>query len=120
VGYTLGQRKGLGLASGPWYVAEVDPAKNRLCVDRAPALWRSTVRLRGVRLASDRASQGRIRLQVRHRHRSAAGILERFEGREAAVRLEEPVWAPAPGQAGVLYDESDERVLGGGWIAGSE
>jgi tRNA-specific 2-thiouridylase len=120
VGYTLGQRKGLGLASGPWYVAEVDPARNRLRVDRALALWRSSVRLRGVRLASDRAPRGRIRLQVRHRHRSAPGILESLEEGEAAVRLDEPVWAPAPGQAGVLYDESDERVLGGGWIAGSE
>jgi tRNA U34 2-thiouridine synthase MnmA/TrmU len=42
----------------------------------------------------------------------------RPDGRGGAeLRFAEPVWAPAPGQAAVVYDAADERVLGGGWIA---
>jgi tRNA U34 2-thiouridine synthase MnmA/TrmU len=35
----------------------------------------------------------------------------------ALLRFDEPVWAPAPGQAAVVYDAADQRALGGGWIA---
>jgi tRNA-specific 2-thiouridylase len=120
VGYTLGQRKGLGLPSGPWYVAEVDPARDRLVVDRADALRRSRIVLRGVSWFSGRPPEGRVRIQIRHRHASVPAHVEPLaEGRVVAF-VEEPVWAPAAGQAGVLYDETDERVLGGGWITASD
>jgi tRNA-specific 2-thiouridylase len=120
VGYTLGQRKGLGLASGPWYVAEIDPRRNRLLVEREPVLWRRTLRLRSVCWNGGAAPEGRVRVQIRHRHPSVSARVEpRLDG-EAVVHLEELVWAPAAGQAGVVYDEADACVLGGGWIVGSE
>jgi tRNA-specific 2-thiouridylase len=119
VGYTLGQRKGLGLASGPWYVSRVEPSDNRLVVDRAPALQRRRLRLRSVCWASGAPPSGSVRVQVRHRHRSVPARIEPLGEGEAAVHLETPVWAPAAGQAGVVYDEEDSRVLGGGWIAAS-
>ena len=43
---------------------------------------------------------------------------EKDSGGQAEIRFAEPVWAPAPGQAAVVYDAADERVLGGGWIDG--
>jgi tRNA-specific 2-thiouridylase len=119
VGYTLGQRKGLGLASGPWYVAEIDPRRNRLLVEREPVLWRRTLRLRSVCWNGGTAPEGRVRVQVRHRHHSVSAHVEPRLDDEAVVHLEEPVWAPAAGQAGVVYDEADACVLGGGWIVGS-
>ena len=119
VGYTLGQRKGLGLASGPWYVSRVEPETNRLVVDRAPALRRRRLRLRDVSWSGGAPPKGRVRVQVRHRHSSVFGHVEPLPGGEVEVHLESPVWAPAAGQAGVVYDESDTCVLGGGWIAAS-
>ncbi len=120
VGYTLGQRKGLGLASGPWYVSRIEPERNRLVVDRAPTMERRRLRLRGVRWTAGTRPAGRVRVQVRHRHRSVPARIEPFASGEVDVHLERPVWAPAAGQAGVVYDADDARVLGGGWIAGSE
>ena len=119
VGYTLGQRKGLGLASGPWYVAEIDPKRNCLVVEREPVLWRRTLRLRSICWNAGTAPGGRVRVQIRHRHRSVLGRVEPLLDGEAVVHLEEPVWAPAAGQAGVVYDEADMCVLGGGWIVES-
>jgi tRNA-specific 2-thiouridylase len=120
VGYTLGQRKGLGLASGPWYVSEVDPARNVLVVDREEGLWRRTLRLRTTHWSSGAPPEGAVRVQIRHQHHSVPGRVEGVRKGEVVVRLGEAVWAPAPGQAGVVYDEGDQWVLGGGWIAGSE
>ena len=118
VGFTVGRRKGLGLASGPWYVREVQGERNRLIVDRRPALEQRSLELERVSWLDGRPPAGEVRVQVRHRHGSAAARLE-AEGGGARVRLAEPVWAPAPGQAAVVYDAADARVLGGGWITGS-
>jgi tRNA-specific 2-thiouridylase len=119
IGYTPGQRRGLGLSGGPWYVTEVRPERNELLVSREAA------RLARRELRAERAQwlgeppEGPVRVQVRHRHRAVSGRLELLDGGFRA-RLDEPVWAPAPGQAAAVYDASDERLLGGGWIvAGS-
>ena len=62
---------------------------------------------------------GRVRVQVRHRHASVPARLGPSAAGELHLALEAPVWAPAAGQAAVVYDEDDTRVLGGGWIAES-
>jgi tRNA-uridine 2-sulfurtransferase len=120
LGYTLGQRKGLGLADGPWYVTEVDPAGNRLVVDRAPALWRRRVLAERLHWIDGEPPKGPIRLQVRHRQTSVPAQVYTEPGGSVRFELEAPVWAPAAGQAAVAYDADDARVLGGGWITGSE
>jgi len=118
VGYTPGQRRGLGLSSGPWYVREVRPAENRLVVDRAAALEARAVALRGAHWLDGAPPAGEVRAVVRHRHASvSARVAPGAEGAE--IHFEKPVWAPAPGQAAVVYDAADERVLGGGWITGA-
>jgi tRNA-specific 2-thiouridylase len=60
-----------------------------------------------------------VRVQIRHRHRAVPARVARAVQGGVCFELEEPVWAPAPGQAAVVYDAADERVLGGGWITGS-
>jgi tRNA U34 2-thiouridine synthase MnmA/TrmU len=60
-----------------------------------------------------------VRAQVRHRGQALPARVESDASDAAVIDFAEPVWAPAPGQPAVVYDEADRRVLGGGWIAGS-
>jgi len=116
VGHTPGQRRGLGMAGGPWYVTEVRPAVNRLVVSRdAAALTRRELRVERASWFAGAPPVGPVRVQVRHRHRSVSARIEP-EGTGFRAQLEEAVWAPAPGQAAAVYAEDDERLLGGGWI----
>lgn len=116
VGYTRGQRRGLGLSGGPWYVDRVDTRHNRLAVGRAEALRAKRVTIERVGWLDGAPPTGEVRLQIRHRTRSVSGRVEPCADGVAVLHLAEPVWAPAPGQAAVVYDREDERVLGGGWI----
>jgi tRNA-specific 2-thiouridylase len=114
IGYTVGQRSGLGaLPDGPWYVTEVDPRTGRLRVGRRDELRRDRIALRAPVWQDGAPPEGEVRVQVRHRQRAVPG---RVREHGLAIELEEPVFAPAPGQAAVVYDERDERLLGGGWI----
>jgi tRNA-specific 2-thiouridylase len=117
VGYTMGQRQGLGLSGGPWYVREIRPAENRVVVDRRPELERDELFVEGVSWLDGAAPAGPVRVQVRHRHAAVEAELDSAEAGNLRIRCAEPVWAPAPGQAAVVYDADDQRLLGGGWIA---
>lgn len=116
VGYTVGQRHGLGLGGGPWYVVEVRPDANELVVDRREALLRHEFEVSDLTWADAPPSTDDVRVQVRYRHRSLQARVEELEGGRARIHCTEPAWAPAPGQAAVLYDAADERVVGGGRI----
>jgi tRNA-specific 2-thiouridylase len=118
IGFTVGQRHGLGLAGGPWYVAEVQPEKNRLVVERAEALAKRAIEVEGALWHDAAQPQGEVRAQIRHRMPAALARVEPLGDGRARLEFAAPVWAPAPGQAAVVYDACDERVLGGGWIAG--
>ena len=118
LGYTRGQRKGLGLSGGPWYVTQVRPDRNEVVVTGArDVLWHRRVAIRGVHWYDGAAPAGEVRVQVRHRQASVPGRAVPSGGTDSvSLVLEEPVWSAAPGQAAVVYDAEDERVLGGGWI----
>jgi tRNA-specific 2-thiouridylase len=121
LGYTVGQRRGLGLSGGPWYVAAVRPERNELSVTRdARALRARQLRAQRAHWLDGGPPSGPVRVQVRHAQRSTAARIEpgRAPG-EFGVRFEQPVWAPGAGQAAVVYDADDQRLLGGGWIAGA-
>ena len=119
--YTVGQRRGLGVALGePAYVTAIDPETNTVTVGPREAL--------GARaLAADGAVWGAapalpewtpVRAQVRA-HGPAEPALARQTGPEAfEVVFEAPRTAVAPGQAVVLY--AGETVLAGGWIASTD
>ena len=115
-GYTVGQRKGLGLAgAAPLYVLRLEPASNRVVVGAHDRLAAPTARLRQVNWliappAAPRLATARVRST---RPPAPAEVTAAGDGAE--VRFAAPESAVAPGQACVLYEGS--RVLGGGWIA---
>jgi tRNA-specific 2-thiouridylase len=114
--YTVGQRGGLGVALGERrYVASIDAPANLIRLGRREDLYRRAFDLRDVSFVSGDAPADEIEGQVRIRHRAQA-VPGRVRRTPAGwtVELDQPAWAPAPGQAAVLYD--GEVVIGGGRI----
>lgn len=115
--FTVGQRKGLGIASAtPLYVLSIDPRSNRVEVGEESELSHTTLRAGELNWISIAAPEGRVRVQVkvRHRHQPAWATVEMRGENEAEVRFDQPVRAVTPGQAAVFY--SGDEVVGGGWI----
>ena len=116
--YTIGQRKGLGVALGyPAFVLEIRPDTNEVVLGNYAELA-STATVVGKLNMGKRASlagQGLVPavVKVRYNHDGAPAFLEEVEGK-IRVYFETPVHAITPGQAAVFYDGQD--VLGGGWI----
>jgi tRNA-uridine 2-sulfurtransferase len=116
-GFTPGQRHGLGLSGGPWYVAEVNTRENALVVARAEEMHAREVRIEGATWQDGEPPAAPVRAAVRYRHRTVSARVRADSPERATLCLDEAVWAPAPGQAAVVWDAADERLLGGGWIA---
>jgi tRNA-specific 2-thiouridylase len=124
VNFTIGQRKGLGLASSsPLYVVAIDAAKRQVVVGPREALQVRTLILRETNwLAAELASVGAegrsVHARIRSTHQPVPARLS-FEGGACRVRLEREEYGVAPGQACVLYDDASPRarLLGGGVIA---
>ncbi len=118
--FTVGQRRGLGIAAGrPLYVLEVRPEEGRVVVGAEEELYRQTVLLEHLSLLVPAPSGGTLAVlaRVRSRQPEKPALLE-LGGEEPLLVFEEPVRAPAPGQSAVFFDRSrPERVLGGGIIA---
>ena len=116
--FTVGQRKGLGIATGePLYVISTDPASQKVTVGANEALLRSTLLARYVNWVSIAAITvpRRAQVKIRHRHQPADATLYPGPDGDIEVRFDEPQRAVTPGQAAVFYD--GDLVLGGGWIA---
>jgi len=115
--YTVGQRKGLGVAVGePLYVIATDPASQRVTVGSNEDLLRVRFTVRGANWISIAAPAAPVRAEVRirNKHTPAWATVAALTGDRAEVRFDEPQRAVTPGQAAVFY--SGELVLGGGWI----
>lgn len=116
--YTVGQRKGLGIAHpNPLYVLELDPAANRVVVGEERELAASSCRVSEVRWMAIPELMEPMEAQVKVRYRSDRIPARLVPSGKAEVRVEfqEPVrGGVSPGQAAVFYEGS--VVLGGGWI----
>lgn len=115
--FTVGQRKGLGVASSsPLYVLNIDPASHRVTVGADAELATRTLRARQLNWISvpALAEPMRVRAKIRHRHEPAWARLEPAGPDEAIATFDEPQRAVTPGQSAVFYD--GDEVVGGGWI----
>ena len=118
--FTVGQRKGLGIAVGaPLYVISLDPASRRVVVGDDRELHAQECIVRDTNwIAVERPSAGlRVEAKIRHQHTPAPATLFP-EGDSVRVEFDEPQRAITPGQAAVFYQ--GDLVLGGGWIDGGE
>jgi len=116
--FTVGQRKGLGVATGtPLYVIQINGAEKQVVVGGHEQLYSRTLRARRVNLISvdDLRKPTRISGKIRHRHEPAPAVLEKIAADEVLVTFDQPQRAITPGQAAVFYD--GDTVVGGGWIA---
>ena len=116
--FTVGQRRGLGIAAGePLYVIATKPAEHLVVVGRNEDLLRARLTAKEVNWISVDAIQAPTRAQVkiRNKHLPASAMLyPTADPNRVDVHFDEPQRAVTPGQGAVFY--SGDLVLGGGWI----
>ena len=114
--FTVGQRKGLGLAFGtPRYVVAVEPTTRRVVIGMRDDLMEPMLEADRLNwLVDDIPTRFACHAQIRSQHPAAAAEVEVLDEDRVRVYFTEPQFGVAPGQAVVLYD--GDRVLGGGWI----
>jgi tRNA-uridine 2-sulfurtransferase len=136
--FTVGQRKGLGVATGsPLYVIQISGADKQVIVGGEENLYSRTLRARRTNLIAvdDLREPMRVTVKIRHRHEPAPATIEKIRAAqttpeeispkkiasadsaeaEILVTFDQPQRAITPGQAAVFYD--GDIVVGGGWIA---
>ncbi|MFN8543452.1 MAG: tRNA 2-thiouridine(34) synthase MnmA [Candidatus Binatia bacterium] len=117
--FTVGQRRGLGVATGePRYVRAIDAQTGTVTVAPGEDLVDAGLIVRETSWSAGRApaTGTRLGVRIRHRHPLVAAELVEAQGDGARLRFETPGPAVTPGQAAVFYHA--DLVLGGGWIAG--
>jgi tRNA-specific 2-thiouridylase len=125
INFTIGQRRGLGIAARePLYVVKLDPARREVVVGPRSCLHAHRIALRNVNWLGDEplraTADGGLAIYVRLRStqtpQPATLLVDAGEG--VSVVLQEPEHGVAPGQACVFYADGSPRarVLGGGWI----
>jgi tRNA-uridine 2-sulfurtransferase len=115
--FTVGQRKGLGVATGsPLYVIQIKGDSRQVVVGNQEELYSRTLRASRVNLIAvdDLHEPMRVTVKIRHRHEAAGAVIEKSDVDEVRATFDEPQRAITPGQAAVFYD--GDLVVGGGWI----
>ena len=118
--FTVGQRRGLGIAAAaPLYVVRIEPETRQVVVGPKAALAETRFRLREVSWLApiDQVGSADLQVKVRSTRPPMPATVRLSDGAQAEVRLAAPEAGVAPGQACVFY--AGERVLGGGWITRS-
>jgi len=115
--YTIGQRRGIGIADErPLYVISIDAKENRVTAGPAEELLSSEFTVARVNwIAFDDPQEAvRAEVRVRYRHTAAAATITPLANERARIVFDEPQRAITPGQASVFY--RGDEVVGGGWI----
>jgi len=115
--YTVGQRRGIGIASSdPLYVVKIDVPRNQLVVGSRSGLYGESFTAQGVNWITIPPPEEPVRATVRIRYRAneAPAMITPGDGGRVRVEFDEPQIAITPGQAAVFYD--GDKVVGGGWI----
>ena len=116
--YTVGQRKGLGIALGkPAFVVEKQADLNRVVLsDNEELLFKKTVKITDINFIPFEKLDGTLNVtaKLRYRHKDSPATVRMTGEKEAVIEFASPQRAPAPGQSAVLYD--GDIVIGGGII----
>lgn len=118
--YTVGQRRGLGIAAGkPAYVQKIDAGANQIILGDAASLLTHEVRCGDICFmglpALQPGEQLAAEVKIRYHHPAQAAVCEMQADGAMHIRFQDPVRAAAPGQSAVVYDSAG-RVLCGGII----
>ena len=119
--YTVGQRKGLGVAFGhPVYIKEIRADRNEIVLGGYEQTWCRGIVCRDLNYMGipepEAGGSFRCQVKVRYRHSGQYALLEKLDNEQVRVSFDEPVRFAAPGQSAVFYDEND-CLLGGGIIS---
>ncbi|MDR3151639.1 MAG: tRNA 2-thiouridine(34) synthase MnmA [Holosporaceae bacterium] len=115
VHYTVGQRRGLGLSGGPFFVQKIDATRNEIIVSRQKDQEETVVHLRNVNFINGEFTgdcQAQLRLCGR---KTAASVCRNTDTNGYFIKLHAREFGIAPGQSCVFY--ADTKVIGGGVIA---
>ena len=120
--YTIGQRKGLGIAMGhPVFVKEINAERNEVVLSLEDALFKNEVICNRLNFLSIEGiapgEEVRVRAKIRYHHKPQAATLSMIDEDRLRIVFDEPVRAVTPGQSAVFYDDND-CVVGGGVICG--
>ena len=117
--HTIGQRKGLGLGGGPWFVVKKDVAANILYVSHGydpETAYKQTFKIHDFHVLTLPLEQERVTFKIRHTPEYHTAIIEPVGEGCYVVHADERIHGVAPGQFCVVYDESHHRCFGSGEI----
>ena len=115
--YTIGQRKGIGIAAGkPLYVLDILPERNAIVVGGKEELYGTELIASELNwIAREKLDKPiEVKAKIRYQHKEAEALVMPWEDERALVKFREPQMAITPGQAVVFYDS--EIIVGGGII----
>ena len=118
-GFTIGQRRGIGVAAAEaYYVVRLEPATNTVVVGAREELRIDRIRVSRLNWIAYEAPEAELRViaRIRSRHAGTPATVRRSGGDSVEVEFDEPVEGAAPGQCAVFYAQDGDEVLGGGWI----
>ncbi len=119
--YTIGQRRGIGIAADqPYFVIEKDAANNQLIVGHRDELGRKTLQANQVNWIGLNPPQGPIRasVKIRYQARETDAVISQLSADEVDILFDDPVDNITPGQMAVFYN--GELCLGGGIITNAK
>ena len=115
--YTIGQRKGLGIAFGePRYVVDIDPGQSTVTIGANDDLLKDMFTVNEVNwiMFERLATELNASVKIRYKSDATSAVISPLENNRVKVKFEQPQRAITPGQAAVFYN--DDIIIGGGWI----
>lgn len=117
--HTIGQRKGLGLGGGPWFVVKKDTKNNILYVSHGydpQAVYKTEFKVHDFHFLTEPVTDRQVTLKIRHTPEFHSATVERLGEGDYLFHLDNPIHGVAPGQFCVVYDINHHRCFGSGEI----
>ena len=116
--YTIGQRKGIGIAyKEPLYVSGLDAAQNIVYCAPAGKITKTLVHIENAKTQyPTEQKEFQALVKIRYNMKAQRAKIIFYDEKTADILFDAPVSAVTPGQACVFYDENDGHLIGGGWI----